>query len=811
MNEQQKLMLNQRHCLLNEHAMHSALPASRAFVLSRPCRSVLMVLTASMIMATAVMPAAAQQTSPQTLAQPTQAPSPALASCQVSPQWLDQIPSADELLQGRELSLEDLLVRADHTQLDADRFAQFRGNVVLLQGRQRLLTGNAAFDNVTGELRAEGGLLFSDDYIAVRASDIQADSFSQSASIIDSEYLLIERSAHGVAGQIDIRTAEGERQVLLHDGTFTTCPGDRPAWQIAARNIEINENDSWGTAHHAQFRLFNVPVLYIPRFSFPLTDERKSGLLYPTIRSSARNGVELEVPYYFNLAENYDLTLTPRLMTDRGVMGMAEFRYLTESHAGTVEANYLHKDRRSNTDNSRSLWRVEQQSRLNERWSGYLDYAQVSDTAYINDFGSTFINRADPHLYRRGQLDYQAGLTRLQIQVEDFQMLGPYRAPYRTMPRFSAWHEQPLDLGFELKWFSEVTHFRNPLNGSDTATRVHAEPTLRYEVIRPAWDWQADLSYLVTHYDQFADEQRDASVTRAIPQVRWHGRIHLERPFTNSLGYQTLTPQLQYLYVPYRDQTNIGIYDTILMQDDYYSLFRPRRFTGLDRIADAHQVTIGATTSFFNDYADELLRLSLGQIIYLDESQTQLFDETSRITASNSELAAELDFRISERWFASSAVQYDTDLSIVRKSRAALEYRKDEGNLIQLNHRRVQGLVGTTEEVEQIGMVASWRLNRDWAFATHWYQDLRTNRTMDALFGLQYDSCCWSIQISAYRRVNRNYDLNFSDEPLPPAEFDNGVSLQFSLTGLSNAASSGIMNLLQQGIFGYRRPFYLSN
>lgn len=786
--------------MLNSHRSVSKKYAARFLVPSAVITSLLVVPSVL-----------AQQTSPRPVIAVNDSTPMHLRSCAINPEWLDEIPSLASLQRDDDIDDEDLLVLSEYSQLDANRFARFRGHVVVLQGHQRLVTRNATFDNLTGVLQADGGLLFSDDYIAVRAADIQADSLGQSASIIDSEYLLIPRSAHGRAGQIDLAMAEGQRQVVLHDGTFTTCPGERPAWQIAARSIEMNENESWGTAHHAQFRLFNVPVLYIPRFSFPLTDERKSGLLYPTIRSSARNGVELEVPYYFNLAPNYDLTLTPRLMTDRGVMGMVETRYLTEQHRGIVEVNYLHSDRRSSLDNSRSLWRIEQNSRLSDRWSGYVDFAQVSDTAYINDFGSTFVNRADPHLYRRGQFDYHSGQSHLQIQFEDFQMLGPYQAPYRTLPRISGWHQESLANHLDLHVFSEVTQFRNPLDANDSATRVHVEPTLRYQLVRPAWDWQADVSYLVTHYNQSGRDDRDSTVTRHMPQLRWHGRIHLERPFANSNGFQTLTPQLQYLYVPHREQSRIGIYDTILMQDDYNSLFRPRRFTGLDRIADAHQVTVGATTSFYNNTADELMRLSLGQILYLDESQTQLFDETSRITASNSEVAAELDLRVSQRWFASSAIQYDTDLSLVRKSRVALEYRKDESNLIQLNHRRVRGLVGTTEEVEQVGIVTSWRIHQDWALASHWYQDLRTNRTMDALFGLQYDSCCWSIQVSAYRRVNRNYDLNFGEGPLPLADFDNGVSLQFSLTGLSNRAGAGIMNLLQQGIFGYRRPFYLSN
>lgn len=740
----------------------------------------------------------------------TQPALPELNACHVVPSWVTDIPARTQSIRGTAFAADGILVRADETNIEANRFAEFRGNVFFLQGDQRLTTESASFDQLTNQFNATGGLTYSDGYIAVRAADIEADSLTQIATIIDSEYFLIPNAAFGTAGRININASEGDRVVSLHDGTFTSCPGERPAWMIKAAQIDVGEEDSWGVAHHAQFRIFNVPVLYVPRFSFPLNDERKSGFLYPTVRSSARNGVELEVPYYFNLAENYDLTFTPRFMSRRGVMASTEVRYLSEQHEVNLTFALLPKDDVSNDNNSRSFWRLENNSDFSEQWSGYVDFAQVSDSAYINDFGSDFFNRADPHLYRRGQIDYNNGATRAQLQFEDFQMLGPYRAPYRTLPRASVWHEQPLTSNFRLKMFSELSHFRNPEDHNDSATRWHAEPTLSYEVVRPAWDWQADLSYMLTHFEQTEDTTRAASVTRYLPQFRWHGRIHLERPFNNGSGLQTLTPQVQYLYVPQQDQTKIGIYDTILMQDNYHSLFRPRRFSGLDRIADAHQVTLGATTSFFDDNAEELLRFSLGQIIYLDESQTQLFDETSRVTASNSEVAAELDFQLSTRWYVSSAMQYDTDISSMRKSRVAVEYRKDHGNLIQLNHRRVRSLVGTSEDVEQVGLVAAWELADNWLVASHWYSDLRTNRTMDALVGLQYDSCCWSMRVSAYRRVNRNYDVTFADGPLLAADFDNGISVQFILTGLSNSAS-GMMNMLQQGIFGYRRPFYLSN
>lgn len=733
--------------------------------------------------------------------------------CAIQPEWLIQ---GQRDLQALGLIPGQTYIFSDNFDMSENRFASYEGNVRLLQDDSILTTGAATYDKELGIFQATGGISYTDGYIGVRAEEVETNTQLQTIQINDAEYILIPASALGEARSIDITGREGERAIALNRSTFTTCPGDNPVWQISAGQIELHESDSWGVARNAQFRILGVPVLYIPRLSFPLTDERKSGFLYPTISSSSRLGLELQVPYYLNLAPNYDLTLTPRYMSRRGLMGMAEQRYLTDSHEGQVNVEFLNEDNRHPTNNSRHFVRVEHKAEFTDRWSGYLEFSQVSDTAYINDFDSDFANRADANLYRRGQLRYDGDLTRVQIMMEDFQELGPYTPAYQTLPRLSIWHDVAEMPVFDFDVFSELSVFRNPeIPGSD-AIRLHAEPKLSYRQERAGWDWTADLSYLLTHYNQDTDYGLESGITRAMPQFRWHGRLHLERDTSwVSGGTQTLVPQIQYLYVPYRDQSQIGIYDTILIQDDYHSLFRPRRFTGLDRIADANQITVGATTRIFDAEAEELMRFSLGQIHYLENSETQLFDETSRITASNSELAAELDFRLSDRWFFSSAIQYDTTLSLTRKNRAAIEYRKDDRNLIQLNHRRVRGLVGTTQEVEQTGLVSAWRLSSAWSVAAHWYHDLQSNKAVDALFAVQYDECCWSVRLSAYRRIERNFEqLNMSTynmlNSLPPAQFDNGIQLQFMLTGLSFGSGS-LSDMLQQGIFGYRRPFYLSN
>lgn len=740
--------------------------------------------------------------------------------CVAPPEWLPD-PEISAALRravaGNGDATDRVFIEADDFEGLRGQYLSYRGNVNLQYNDVLIETEQAEYHEERSEFIARGGLIYQDSYVAVRGESITGNSLTNEARITDLDYYLQDTAARGAAAELYIEERDDMRSLTFNDSSFTTCPGDRPVWEIRASQISLNEEEGWGLARGAQLRLLNVPVLYVPRFSFPVTDERKSGLLYPTIRSSSRTGMDVEIPYYFNLAPNYDATLAPRYMSERGLMGTAEGRYLSERHRGQINIEYLHRDNYRDDDSNRYYWRVEQEAHYNHNWSTYIDASAVSDVNYFNDFGSQFANRADSHIYRRGQANYFSDYWQAQLQVEDFQMLGPYQSPYRTLPRLSVWYDtgMPVRQGFQANWHSELTYFDRQDGWPEHATRFHTEPGVMYHMRYPGWEWSAEGRMLLTHYEQeqFEDDVLvRRSISRALPEFRWHGQINLERPFTVAgyNGTQTLQPQLQFLYTPYRDQRYIGIYDSVPLQDDYNGLFRKRRFSGLDRIADANQMTVGATTSIFNQRAEELMRLSLGQTFYFEDSRTQLFDQSTQITDNSSEIAAELDFRISSRWFLSSSVQYDNQLNQMQKSRSAVEYRKDESNLVQFNFRQVRGLIGSQTDVEQVGTLAAWELSSNWSVAGHWYRDLRNSSTLDANLGVQYSSCCWAVRVSAYRRIDRNFEGVQPNQTLVPAEFDNGISLQFVITGLS-ADSSSLSGMLQQGIFGYRRPFYLSN
>jgi len=700
-------------------------------------------------------------------------------------------------------------VESRSSEILANDKAYFTGNVIIQRNGQWLSTSKATIDQQQGQISASDGIIFNDGFLSVTGDSLSLDLNEDEAKLYNSNYRLRNHNARGHAELLSL----SRQEVLLQDSSFTTCPGETPAWQLRAERIQINETSDFGEAWHARFELFNVPVLYLPYFNFPLSDARKTGLLYPTFDSSSNSGFEVEVPYYFNIAPNMDATIAPVYMSERGTMMKGEYRYLFEQNAGQFNLEYLGNDDTRIANKKRYLWHVQHSAQINQDLSFYLDATEISDDNYLNDFGSDFAGRADTHIYRVAQLDYDNENWTAQLRTEDYELIGDYRSPYRTLPQLSIDYNTGDFTGFSASLYNELTYFQNQDQAREYATRAHIEPSIQYRFEKPAFDTQAELSYLYTRYWQ---ESPDANITkevsRTLPRARVRARLHLERAIelSGSQYRQTLSPQIQYLYVPYENQQNIGIYDTSLLQDDYHGLFRSRRFSGLDRIAEANQITYGVSSSLFTQNEREVLRASIGQIYNINDSRTQLFasNEETR-TSSNSEWVADINWAVDDNWSIRSSIQYDTELNTTRKSQTAVEYRKDESNLIQVSHRTATNILNN--DIEQVGTQTVWSASSRWQVASNVFYDLTHDRLNDAMVGVQYSSCCWALRVSAYRRINRHLEPAFSATQINgETQFDNGISIQFIISGLASD-SSGLINMLEKSTYGYRRPFYLSN
>lgn len=696
--------------------------------------------------------------------------------------------------------------------LQENKHADFIGSVTILQRDTLLQAPRASYQAEQQRLIADGGIEYFNRDLYVSGGQFIADLNNNSARLTQAKYQFIEQAGRGEARSLSA-TATGLR---LEQALFTTCAASDNSWGLFAEEITIEADSGWGEARNAVFKIKDIPVIYLPYLTFPVNEQRKTGLLIPKLSSSQRVGVDLELPYYFNLAENYDLTLTPRLMTKRGLQAKSEFRYLTAQHQGLLQLEYLANDNEKPQDfGGRYLSHLTHRTDFTSRWRGFVDFTDVSDDAYLTELGSDYSNQSDTQLIREANLSYFGSHLHSHIKVQGFEILGNYNKAYQTLPQISLMSAQPQVIAEHIHWLwqGQYAHFRNDDVFYRSANRLHVEPTLRIPFITPAVELTADTSFLYTYYQQssaqeLTDEQRE--ITRTIPKFRLHARVNFEREYDwfGESALQTFEPQLQYLYIPYRDQSQIGLYDTTRLQDDYYGLFRQNRFSGLDRINEANQLTVGWTTRFYDNTDNELFRFSLGQIFFLKEPQftTDIF--TQDLISTESMLASEMIWHWYRRWVVTSALQYDLESQQLVKSNASIDYRGNENTLLQLNHRFSRAVSGV--EIQQVGLFGAVPLQQDWQLVASYYRDVANHRMIDANFGVQYESCCWAVRFVARRQVRANLETAVTDIN-QFARLDSGFSLQFVFKGFGDKAGFGVADMLSNGIFSYRRPYLLTN
>ena len=316
---------------------------------------------------------------------------------------------------------------------------------------------------------------------------------------------------------------------------------------------------------------------------------------------------------------------------------------------------------------------------------------------------------------------------------------------------------------------------------------------------------------LHTEYNQHGDlagTDYDEKVTRTLPKVRLYSQLNFERDtaFFFKDGIQTLEPQIQYLYTPNKDQSNIGLYDTAKLQDDFFGLFRDRRFSSIDRIATANQFTLGATTRLFSNENEEVFNFSAGQIFYLSDDAKPTSQGINVDTNYNALFAAQTMLHWHRRWYLSGGIQYDTDGKEIIQSNITLDYKGDDKQLVQLNHRYANDVSGNT--IEQVGLFTSIPLSQDWQFVGSYHRDLESGRSIEVFSGLQYESCCWAFQITGRRQIETDLNQAIGQEQ---ATFDTSIGFNIVLKGLGSKSRYDAQKLLQQGIFGYRRPYFLNN
>lgn len=670
---------------------------------------------------------------------------------------------------------------ADHLESSPEGVYVLRGNVQGSTAGQRLEADRVTYDDKNREATASGHVLYQSDTLLVNADQGELQLDRDQGRLAGVDYRLLRGHGRGEAEEAERLDATHSR---LHQVTYTTCPPGNVDWQLKAKRVDLDHEDGSGTAHDAVLRFKGIPVAWLPWASFPLDDRRKSGVLVPTV-SSAGNGLDVRVPYYFNLAPNYDATLTPRVISNRGLMMGGEFRYLLPQHEGRLRFEYMPHDQLAGED--RGLFQYNNASHLSEHWRFDVGLNRATDANYFEDFGDSLDVSATAYLRSALALTGEGTWWTAALEADDYQVLAdfadPTRKPYQRVPRM--WVDARQQVGNTPVYWSlgsELVNFQR--DAGATGTRFDVFPSVGARLNNSYGYVEPRLGVRYTGYT-LDGAPGSTNPSRSLPVASLDAGLVFER-FLDGGKVQTLEPRFYYLYIPYDNQDTLPVFDTTNFDFEFGQLFRENRFSGPDRIGDANQVTLAVTSRLLDPATGRNpLTVSVGQIAYFRDREVQLPGQPVE-TASTSPLITEVEYSPLDAWSAVLGLHLDLQDSQSDKTVLGLRYHPGGGKLFNFSYRFRRDLLKVAD------VSAVWPFARDWRLLARWYYDLDANRTLEALAGVEYESCCWALRL-----VTRHYVHNRQGETR------DGIYLQLVLKGLGTLGGGRAEDVVERGILGY--------
>jgi len=704
-----------------------------------------------------------------------------------------------------------IYLEADRLQGLTERITEASGNARARSRGHGFTADWMQFDHANNELTALGNVRMEKGPYTMQGTRLRYDLDTERGIFETVSYALNPRGTgylpiagaaaptfdgHGKAQRIFI---EGEGQFRAQQASFTTCEPGNTRWNLHANDLRIYQEQGLGVAGNATFEFEGLKVFYTPYFSFPLHQERKSGFLTPHYGSSNTSGFEFSIPYFFNLAPNYDLTLTPRVITRRGVQLRSDFRYLQPSYKGEFAHEILPGDRAINR--TRQLLALKHSHSLWGGWSGMLDLNKVSDDKYFTDLSTRVTLTSQTFLQRTGTLARggtwgNSGIYSLNVLMQGWQTLqtdpnAPLTPPYSRRPQinFAASDSDVLRGEFNLQ--SHFAEFDHP-------TLVRGKRIMAY----PSWSlpWQRAGVYFtpkiglhMTRYSLGANNTLNLpDATRVVPIATASAGLIFERD-ANIFGnayLQTLEPKAYYVYIPFHDQRRMPNFDSALMDINFGTIYSENQFSGNDRINDAHQITLGAMSRLINPgNGVEILRAGLAQRFYFRSPRvtTQPNEAPPGTTSTRSDILALLSGGIAPYTTVDLGAQMNTETGQIVRSNATVRYQPQLGKSLNFTYRQ-----NVPSKIRQVDLSGQWPIARGWRAIGRWNFSLQDRRTLEGVAGLEYDGDCYVLRMVAHR-------VSITTTSANTAFF-----VELELNGFGRVGSDAL-NLLRRSVSGYTR------
>ena len=699
---------------------------------------------------------------------------------------LPQLSSAEDLIgvkQSPGISQGSVEIEGDNLETLLDRKMKAKGNAILKKGNKTIKADVIEYDEVSEKLTTNGdttidleNMSFTGSKLTYKLSDEtgQMDNVSfNSKSDNKKEKLYIKKGYLSAKRTYDYRGEaktiffEGENKKRLESSKLTTCESMSNDWFLKSSDMTINNKTGRVDATNSSIEFKGLPILYTPYINFSLNNERKSGFLSPTFGTTSKSGFDFQIPYYFNIAPNQDATLIARYLGKRGAQANGEYRYMGENYSGKNEVQFLNHDEASGQDN-RYYISLQHKHDFGNGWSGAYNFQKVSDNQYFSDLASMIQITSVVNLPQRAQINYSDEIWKFNLLTEKYQTLSDpsktalqnsSRSPYQRLPQLNLSANDILN-GYEIGFKSQWTYFQRDGNfkfnntpnasndSSASGSRFVLVPSLAIPIsesfgyIKPKFT----VNFRSYNLDNpGASSNKNENIVTPIFSV--DSGIYLDRSINifNQTYTNSLEPRLFYTYIPYRNQSNLPLFDTGITDLNIQSLFLENQYNGPDRINDANQITAALTSRILDKDGKERFAGIIAQRYYFEGRK--VFESLGTNPKENkSDIFVGATMRLANSLNLDGMFQYDANSNKLLRSTLNTRYNPEPGKMLNLSYRMIDNIVSGNDNLKTVNIAGQWPLgNRFYSIGRYNY-DLKTSQTIEALGGIEYDGGCWTAR-----------------------------------------------------------------
>ena len=726
-----------------------------------------------------------------------------MAAAQQVPAPAEPAPRVDRTLHAPDLNAQTpLFYRAQSIEGVGDKVIEAWGAVELRDRTHRFNADWARYDSEKDEIWARGNVVVRRLSDTISGPELRMNRTTSTGFIKDAKYELgpspSRPSQFHARGSADELILAGPDRYTATEATYTTCVAS-DEWLLHMKALDIDQTRQVGTARSVILYFKEVPIMYTPWLDFPLGRDRKSGFLAPSFGSTGRRGLEMTLPYYANLAPNYDATISPRVMSKRGIELTTQFRYLFPNFRGELDASILPHDNQTATNRYGFAWKHDQNlGTVLPGLAASVNINKVSDDFYFTDLSDHISSTSQTNLPREFLLSYNLANIGLAARVQRFQTLqdpvAPIIPPYNRTPQLLL-NAQRLDLrGFDLALAGEYVHFVHPtLLSGDRATLY---PSVAYPIKWGGVSITPKYGFHMSRYFVDDPSREEQYINRTVPIASLDASVVFERDLTlfGQPYLQTLEPRAYYLQIPARKQTSIPNFDSAIADLSFAQLFSENRYTGSDRINDANQLTLALTSRLIDPATgNERLRVSVGERYYFADQKVTLYEtpRTNRI----SDVVATATGRISDSWLLDSGVQYSPDNRQLERLNFGVRYQPSPGKVLNVSYRYVRELLTAetaTTQIKQIDISGQWPITSNIYALARYNYSLFDHKLVEGLLGVEYNEGCWTLRLVGQQLATTTQNRT------------NAVFVQLELNGLSRIGTNPL-DALRRNIPGYSK------